>query len=188
MGVMLFIVAAVFKTHPPNTADPGYISSASHAMAALIYLYCIVYSFGWGPVPWVYVADIFPNRTRHYGLATAAGTSWLFNFAVSKITPFMVTALGYKLFITFGTINLLGTATFAWFIPETAGKSLEEMDILFGAITKTQRAVDIEKPKRVVDEEAGLEPIKYGDDKVERQSMEKDGHLKHEEGKQTIHV
>lgn len=68
----------------------------------------------------------------------------------------METNLGYKLFITFATINILGMATFAYLIPETKGKSLEEMDILFGSISKADRDADIKKAERVVDDQAGV--------------------------------
>lgn len=62
---------------------------------------------------WVYVADIFPTRTRHFGLAVASASQWLFNFVLSKVTPSMVTALGFKLFLMFAAINIGGMATFA---------------------------------------------------------------------------
>ena len=62
---------------------------------------------------WVYVADIFPTRTRHFGLATASASQWLFNFVVSKVTPDLVSDLGYKIFFMFATINIGGMAIFS---------------------------------------------------------------------------
>ncbi|KAJ3515477.1 hypothetical protein NLJ89_g1732 [Agrocybe chaxingu] len=101
-----------------------------------------------GPLPWVYVSDIFPTRTRHYGLALASSSQWLWNFVISKITPSLVTALGYKLFLMFASINIGGMGVFSLLIPETKGRSLEEMDIIFGSISKEQREADIEKRAR----------------------------------------
>ena len=86
-------------------------------MAAMLYIYVCFYSMGWGPLPWVYVADIFPTRTRHYGLATASASQWLFNFVVSKVTPTLETDLGYKLFFMFATINIGGMAIFCLYVP-----------------------------------------------------------------------
>lgn len=57
----------------------------------------------------------------------------------------MVTKLGWKLFMTFATINILGGCTFAILIPETKNKSLEEMDVIFGAVTREKRNADISK-------------------------------------------
>jgi len=143
MGTLFYIIGAILKTHPPDptAADPA---PASKAMAALIYIYVCFYSCGWGPIPWVYVADIFPNRTRHYGIALASCTQWLFNFVISKITPTMKTKLGWKLFITFATINF-GMAIFAFMLPETKGRSLEEMDVIFGSVTQEKRDKDIRR-------------------------------------------
>lgn len=45
----------------------------------MLYIYVCFYSLGWGPLPWVYVADIFPTRTRHIGLAVASASQWLFS-------------------------------------------------------------------------------------------------------------
>jgi len=104
-----------------------------------------------GPLPWVYVADIFPTRTRHYGLSLASASQWLWNFVISKVTPTLVTALGYKLFLMFATINIAGLAVFSLLIPETQGRSLEEMDIIFGSISAEQRQDDIDKRQRELD-------------------------------------
>ncbi|KAK2467591.1 hypothetical protein APHAL10511_000446 [Amanita phalloides] len=137
MGILFYIVGAILKTHPPVVAPNP--PPASKAMAAMLYIYVCFYSIGWGPLPWVYVADIFPTRTRHYGLALASASQWLWNFVVTKVTPQMITNLGYKIFIMFATVNIGAMATFSLIIPETKGKSLEEMDIIFGAVTRAER-------------------------------------------------
>ncbi|KAI0338839.1 general substrate transporter [Trametopsis cervina] len=155
MGTLFFIVGALEKTHPPPTVAGSEPPPASKAMAAMLYIYVCFYSMGWGPLPWVYVADIFPTRTRHYGLATASASQWLFNFVLSKVTPSMVSALGYKLFLMFGTINVLGMGTFSLLLPETKGRSLEEMDIIFGAVDATTRAQHVEKEERAIDGRVG---------------------------------
>ncbi|KAI0795976.1 general substrate transporter [Abortiporus biennis] len=148
MGILFFIVGALLKTHPPdvNAANP---SSASKAMAAMLYIYVCFYSMGWGPLPWVYVSDIFNTRTRHYGLSIASASQWLFNFVLSKVTPTLVTDLGYKIFLMFATINIGGMAVFALLIPETKGRSLEEMDIIFGSVQAEKREADIQKQERL---------------------------------------
>ncbi|KAG6336082.1 hypothetical protein ID866_3008 [Astraeus odoratus] len=149
MGIMFFIVGAILKVHPLDDAASGQQpSQASQAMAAMLYIYVCFYSFGVGPLPWIYVSDIFPTRTRHYGLAVAAGTQWLFNFVVTKVTPTLIVDLGYKLFFMFAIINICGMATFATLIPETKGRSLEEMDIIFGAVNHEVRETFIERQRR----------------------------------------
>ena len=115
MGVLFFIIGALLKTFPPPASPPpGFAPPpASKAMAAMLYIYVCFYSMGWGPLPWVYVSDIFPTRTRHYGLATASASQWFWNFIVSKWTPDIKTALGYKMFLMFATINIGAMAVFS---------------------------------------------------------------------------
>jgi sugar porter (SP) family MFS transporter len=113
MGTLFFMIGAILKTHPPVATVNGPISQASQAMAGLLYIYVCFYSLGWGPVPWIYVADIFPTRTRHYGLSVASGTQWFFNFVVAKITPFIEANLQWKLFMLFATINFGGMGVFS---------------------------------------------------------------------------
>jgi len=152
MGTLFFIIGAVLKTHPPPLVVPGQPPPvpppASKAMAALLYIYVCFYSMGWGPLPWVYVSDIFPTRTRHYGLALASSSQWLWNFVVSKVTPDMITNLQYKIFLMFATVNIGAMGVFSLLIPETKGRSLEEMDVIFGSISAEQRQADIDKLER----------------------------------------
>lgn len=141
MGILFFIIGAILKTHPPPANPPAGAAppTASKAMAAMLYIYVAFYSMGWGPLPWVYVSDIFPTRTRHYGLALASASQWLWNFVVSRVTPNIIAELGYKIFLMFAAINIGAMFTFSLLIPETKGRSLEEMDIIFGAVSREER-------------------------------------------------
>ncbi|TFK35701.1 general substrate transporter [Crucibulum laeve] len=157
MGTLFFIIGAILKTHPPPTVVAGQPvpnpPPASKAMAAMLYIYVCFYSMGWGPLPWVYVSDIFPTRTRHYGLALASASQWLWNFVVSKVTPDMISDLKYKIFFMFATVNILGMGLFSLLIPETKGRSLEDMDIIFGSITAEERQTNIERQEKVKEHE-----------------------------------
>ncbi|KIX99567.1 uncharacterized protein Z520_05143 [Fonsecaea multimorphosa CBS 102226] len=142
MATMMFILGAILATHPPNQAHG--VSHASIAMVVMIYLYVIGYSLSWGPGPWIYVGEIFPTRTRAYGVALGAATQWLFNFVISKITPAAIHNLGWKTFIMYG-VFCLGNAAFAFvFIRETKGRTLEEINGIFGAVDQVRRPDDFE--------------------------------------------
>ncbi|KAJ7574894.1 general substrate transporter [Mycena floridula] len=139
MGTCFFIIGAILKTLPPSTTNVVSPAPGSRAMAAMLYLHVCFYSMGWGPVPWVYAGDIFPTRTRHHAFALISAWQSLWNFVVTKQTPQMSTNLGYKLFLMFGAVNIGAMAMFSLIIPETKGRSLEEMDVLFGSVTAEQR-------------------------------------------------
>lgn len=144
MGTLFFIIGALLKSFPPDpkAAEPSH---PSKAMAAMLYIYVCFYSLGWGPMPWVYSSDIFPTRTRHYGLAVASASQWLWNFVISYNTPTWITNLGWKIFIMYAAINVGAMGTFSLIIPETKGRSLEEMDIIFGAVSADTRRRDIQR-------------------------------------------
>ncbi|KAJ7736579.1 general substrate transporter [Mycena maculata] len=165
MGIGFFIIGAILKTHPPPAKSANSVvanpSPASKAMAAMLYIYVCFYSMGWGPLPWVYCSDIFPTRTRHYGMALASASQWLWNFTLTKTTPDMVTALGYK--VGYLRIILIPRDLQAPDFPYVChdqhrrdgdvffGRSLEDMDVIFGSVTQEQRDAGIAKQERALD-------------------------------------
>lgn len=156
MAAMMFIIGAVLATNPPDP-DAGSVSKASIAMVVMIYLYVIGYSASWGPVPWVYLSEIFPTRLRAYGVGMGAATQWLFNFVITKVTPEAINHIGWRTFLMFG-IFCLSMGIFAlFFIKETKGLSLEEIDLLFGDVSAEQRAKDLESSIAVENKKRELE-------------------------------
>jgi sugar porter (SP) family MFS transporter len=142
MAAMMFILGSVLATHPPT--DVNTVSPASIAMVVMIYLYVTGYSASWGPIPWVYLSEIFPTRLRAYGVGMGAATQWLFNFCITEITPNAISSIGWKTFIMFGVFCCaMGVWVFV-FVRETKGRTLEDMDILFGAVDEERRRRDIE--------------------------------------------
>ncbi|KAN0107451.1 General substrate transporter [Russula decolorans] len=150
MGILFFIVGALLKIYPPASTPQPNPPASGRAMAAAIYIYVCFYSMGWGPLPWVYASDIFPTRTRHYGMAVASSSQWLWNYVVSKVTPTIHTRLGYKMFLMFASLNVGVMAPFSLIIPETNGRSLEEMDIVFGAVSANDRAANIARHEQEI--------------------------------------
>ncbi|KAL8277929.1 hypothetical protein RQP46_009748 [Phenoliferia psychrophenolica] len=137
-GSMGMSIGAIYYTHVPNVAATSP-APASIAMAAMIYCFVIPYCWSWGPVPWVYCAEIFPMRLRPYGMGVASSTQWIFNFCITKITPTLVLNLpNGRLFFLFAAMNV-ASGCFGFWLPETAGVSIEEMDVLFGAVTREER-------------------------------------------------
>ncbi|KAM0746263.1 putative high-affinity glucose transporter of the major facilitator superfamily [Meredithblackwellia eburnea MCA 4105] len=138
MSMFLWIIGAIYYTHIPNVKATSP-SSSSIAMAAMIYCFVIPYCFSWGPTCWVYCSEIFPMRLRPYGMGVASSTQWIFNFCITKITPTLVIKLpNGRLFFLFAAMNVVSSA-FGFWLPETAGVSIEEMDVLFGAVTREER-------------------------------------------------
>ncbi|KAF8849604.1 general substrate transporter [Acephala macrosclerotiorum] len=143
MMTMMFILGAVLHTHPPTNVN--VVSPASIAMVVMIYLYVIGYSASWGPIPWVYVSEIFPTRLRSYGVGLAAATQWLFNFAITYMTPSAINHIGWRIFLMFGIFCAANFTFVFFFVKETKGRTLEDMDVLFGTVDAEVRAADVER-------------------------------------------
>ncbi|CAK9784201.1 sugar transporter [Cutaneotrichosporon oleaginosum] len=155
MSGFLWIIGAIFNTNQPDKHATSP-SSASIAMAAMIYLYVIPYCFSVGPLPWVICSEIFNNQTRHYGLMTASMSQWLWNFAVSMATPHMVDKLpNGGIFFFFACINIISFLLALFFLPETKGVSLEAMDIIFGLTTAEERERDVAAAAQELNGEKG---------------------------------
>jgi hypothetical protein len=144
MAAMMFIIGAVLATHPPK-ADSTTVSPASTAMAAMIYLYVIGYSFSWGPTPWVYLGEIFPTRLRAYGVGLGAASQWLFNFVITEVTPRAIHSIGWRTFLMFAIFCTAMGVFVAIFVKETKGRTLEDMDLIFGAVDAEERQADVEQ-------------------------------------------
>lgn len=130
-GCQLTTALLVFRnpvtpTSGPSAASSGLTPSAM-ATVALIYLFVGIYNVSWGPLPWPYVSEIFPMRTREPGIALGVACQWLGNFVFSFATPYMISRLGWGTFVVWGTFDL-AIAAYAWTgLTETRGRSLEDI-------------------------------------------------------------
>ena len=105
--------------------------SPSYTVIAFCYILVLVYALTLAPIAWVYAAEVWSLETRATGMALASVANWLFNFAIGLFIPPGFQNISWKLFIIFG-ILCFGAAVQAFFTyPETAGKTLEEIELLF---------------------------------------------------------
>jgi sugar porter (SP) family MFS transporter len=90
-------------------------------------LYVIFFGVSWGPVVWVLLGEMFPNRIRAMALAVAAAAQWLANFAITSSFPVMAQfslPLSYGVYAFFALLSLLFVLKF---VRETRGVELEDM-------------------------------------------------------------
>lgn len=116
-----FILPTVIKVLMPS-ASPMVI-------VAFLSLYVAAYSFTWAPLTWVIIGEVFPLAIRGRASGAASSANWVGSFAVGLLFPIMTATMPQDaVFAIFGVICLLGV----WFIkacvPETKGRSLEEIE------------------------------------------------------------
>ncbi|KAA6316513.1 D-xylose-proton symporter [termite gut metagenome] len=93
-----------------------------------IILYTASFMMSWGPMCWVLISEIFPNKIRGKAIAIAVAAQWLANYLISSTYPPMMEFSSSMTYAFYGLMSVL-SALFVWkVIPETKGKSLEEME------------------------------------------------------------
>lgn len=134
-GLSMFYIGLYVRIDPPVTGAP--VPPAGYVAIVMIFLFASFYQFGWGPVCWIYVSEIPSARLRAMNVGLAAATQWLFNFVVARATPNMMVTVGkggYGTYFIYGSFCFLMFLFSYFFVPETKGMSLEEMDNIFGVI------------------------------------------------------
>lgn len=120
-----------------------FFSGATGYLALICMMFYVAsFAVSWGPVTWVLLSEIFPNKIRGKAMAIAVAAQWISNYLVSLTFPMMddntyLTAQfnnGFAYWI-YGIMGVFAFI-FVWkFVPETKGKSLEEMEELW--VTKS---------------------------------------------------
>ena len=96
-----------------------------------IFLFIAFFAFTILPLPWIYPPEINPMRTRTIATAISTCTNWITNFAVVMFTPIFMDTSAWGTYLFFTIMNFLFVPIIFFFYPETAGRSLEEIDIIF---------------------------------------------------------
>lgn len=141
MSICFIIVVIVNNTTPKPNASP---TSAGIGTVAMIFLTNSIYQFSWGPLPWPYTTEIFPSRIREIGSSVSVCSQWLFNFMFSLVTPYMQASWGSYTFLFYAGLDLFMAAMVWFFVKETRGRSLEEMETIF----HSKAAFDVEVARR----------------------------------------
>lgn len=125
MLVCEFIIAIV------GTAAEGS-KAASTCLIVFTCIYIFFFASTWGPAAWVVIGEIFPLPIRAKGVALSTASNWLWNFVIGFITPYMVNSeygnMKTKVFFVWGATCTACVFFAYFFVPETKGLSLEQVD------------------------------------------------------------
>ena len=123
-----------------GVAVTSVVTSIPPVVAVIsIMVYSASFMFSWGPICWVLISEIFPNTIRGAAVAIAVAFQWIFNFVVSStFLPLYNMSLGsmenFGHAFTYGLYGVICiiAAVFVWkLVPETKGKTLEDMSRLW---------------------------------------------------------
>ncbi|RKR03522.1 SP family sugar:H+ symporter-like MFS transporter [Kushneria sinocarnis] len=128
MSITLMIMVYAFSTG--ELVDGSLQLPGNNGVIALLAANAYVFFFNssWGPVMWVMLGEMFPNRVRGSGLAVAGLCQWLANFGITITFPIMLSAIGLAGAYGFYALCAIISVFFVFrFILETKGRELEDM-------------------------------------------------------------
>ena len=171
-------------------ADP--VSRAAEALAAggtlnrdgwgylaivCVYINAVIICATWQGITWTYASEIFPLDIRMLCVSLTTSITWLGSFTIARSTPYMISDLGYGAFFFFGAVLVLMGVWAFFFVPETKGVTLEEMDALFArpvALTVWRqmrgRSLDLDdgskRSSSDVEEKVAVQDVEHDERKV----------------------
>lgn len=157
-GIFMFIFFIIFATvghfsldyhHPTNTPDSG------KGMIVVTCLFIASFATTYGPMIWALVAELYPMKYRARGMALATASNWLWNFLIGFFTPFITSAIDFRYGYVFAGCLFLATVTVYFFVIETKGRTLEEINFMYVNKVPAWRSSSYEIPPRDILEMSG---------------------------------
>ncbi|KAH8728123.1 high affinity glucose transporter [Phaeosphaeriaceae sp. PMI808] len=186
MAIWMFtnggLMASYGHAAPPggvnNIAEQSWeiTGAPARAIIACTYLFVASYAPTWGPASWVYPPELFPLRVRGKAVALTTSSNWLMNFALSYFVPPAFVNIQWRVYIIFGVFcTVMAIHTFFMF-PETAGKTLEDVEEMFlRGVPAWKTKVDYSNVRRA--EQGAVDPekarIEHSPERTENMSASK---------------
>ncbi|CCE85634.1 Piso0_005250 [Millerozyma farinosa CBS 7064] len=142
---MVALTITAYYGDPDVAKEHGFERKPGAAVASAVFLFVFNTFFGMGmlSITWLYSPEIASLEIRAPTSAISTACNWISNFVIVMITPIAFTNIKNYTYTIFAVINFLMVPTIYFLYPETAGRSLEEMDVIFNQ-------TPISKPWQVV--------------------------------------
>ncbi|KAI8137384.1 general substrate transporter [Fennellomyces sp. T-0311] len=124
--VIIAVITGLFSDDWPNHTREGWVA------VVFVYIFIANFAYSWGPIGWVFGSEVFPLRARAKAMSISTSANWMCNFIIGLVTPPMLSGIGYGTYVFFGCFCFLSFFFVLFIVPETKGRTLEEMDEIFG--------------------------------------------------------
>jgi hypothetical protein len=136
-GASLFLSAGLGRL---GQLQPDHATAYGAAAAAMVFIYTFFFAQTVLMIAFIYPTEIWPQEIRAFGNSYGV-FGWAIGCGVTTLViPSMFATLGWKTLIVFGSFNFASLPLVYYFFPETNGRSLEEINLLFAAETAFVRA------------------------------------------------
>ena len=157
MGMTVsFLVFASVGSFALNNADPTLTPAPGQAMIVFACTFIAFYATTWGPIIWCIVGELFPSHYRARSMALVTSSNWIWNFLIAFFTPFIVSDIGFKYGYVFAGCNFAAVLMVYFFVCETQGRSLEEIDTMYISKVKPWKSSKWVRPPSGTSEDDAL--------------------------------
>ncbi|KAJ5106599.1 hypothetical protein N7456_003274 [Penicillium angulare] len=137
MFIAHLIIAVLVGKYEDNWPEH---QAAGWVCVAFLLFFMLTFGATWGPIPWAMPAEIFPSSLRAKGCAFGTMSNWGNNFIIGLITPPMIQNIRYGTYIFFCCFCGIALVWVYFLVPETNGRTLEQMDSVFRDKSTTEEA------------------------------------------------
>jgi sugar porter (SP) family MFS transporter len=128
MGAALCVNATLAHYFDPDTSQN---LNALRANVSMNFVFSVFFT-SLGVISWVYPAEIMSTAIRARGTSLSTVTNWSLNLLFAQCSPLALSKMGYRYFYIFAALNWAAGVLIYLFYPETLGRTLEQLDELFG--------------------------------------------------------
>jgi sugar porter (SP) family MFS transporter len=128
MGAALCVNATLAHYFNPDTSPN---QNALRANVSMNFVFSVFFT-SLGVISWVYPAEIMSMAIRSRGTSLSTVTNWSLNLLFAQCSPLALSKMGYRYFYIFAALNWAGGILIYFCYPETLGRTLEQLDELFG--------------------------------------------------------
>ncbi|KAJ5923978.1 Low-affinity glucose transporter HXT1 [Penicillium verhagenii] len=130
------------------------VDSSNHSAGVVMIVFTCFFIVGfattWGPIVWAICGEMYPFRYRATCMGVATAANWTWNFLISFFTPFISSAIDYRYGYVFAACCFLAILVVFFFVNETQGRTLEEVDTMYVLHVKPWKSSSWVAPEGIV--------------------------------------
>lgn len=138
MSIFLWIVGGILSTGDWSINDVSgkwevdlHNKHMANGVVVCIYFFVASFATSWGPLGWIYPAEIYPLRVRALAVSLSTASNWLFNWILNFVVPMLMEEIRFGLYLLFAGFNFLMCVHVYWSYPETKGYTVSFSIVTF---------------------------------------------------------